>query len=500
MTQLTALDRMFLTQETPRAPMHISMLAFYDQHTAPGGKVRLRDILAQFEARAPHVPLFNRRVQETPLGLDNPWWVGEAPVIESHVHHLALPAPGDWRQLCIQVARLHARALDRSRPLWEACVIEGLDAIDFLPRGSFAVLLKMHHAAVDGHAALHAIETLHDPGPRGARELGEPPEPERAPSPGAMLRRAGLRAASTPLRWGRLVTDVVPAAGRLRPLLQEQGMPGARERVNTCFNARISGYRVVEAAFFTVDEFQAARAAVADATLNDVVVSVIGGAMRKYLLTRGQLTPVSPVTIAPLSFREAGEREFGGNLVSAMAFPIHTDIEDPLERLAAVTRDSRAAKAVAKALGPRTSLDMMEAIPPAMASLGFLELGTRLLTSTGMATPVNTVITNVAGPKKPLYLAGARMLGIAGFGPIMDSMGLFHAVMSVDGRLSIAINSCRELLPDPAFYMECVRSSWRELQKAVSRNKPARGAERAPPRKYRRASGAGSVRKRSARG
>ena len=126
------------------------------------------------------------------------------------------------------------------------------------------------------------------------------------------------------------------------------------------------------------------------------------------------------------------------------------------------------AKETAKALGPRTALDLFEAIPPQLAALGFLSLGTRLLTSTGIATPVNTVITNVPGPRIPLYLAGARLVSMTGFGPIMDSMGLFHAVISYDGQLSIAINSCREMMPDPAFYAECIQSSFEELKKAAA--------------------------------
>ena len=139
MHQLTALDRLFLTQESPRCAAHLSALLFYSQQTAPGGRVRLRDIMNVFAERAREVPFLHCRVQEVPFGLDNPYWVHDGHFnIESHVNHVALPKPGDWRQLCIMAARIHARPVDRSRPLWEATVIEGLDNIDFLPRGSFA--------------------------------------------------------------------------------------------------------------------------------------------------------------------------------------------------------------------------------------------------------------------------------------------------------------------------------------------------------------------------
>ena len=478
MRQLSALDRLFLTQERPGTPMHISVLLFYSQQTAPGGRVRFRDIVKVFADRAHEVPLLHLRVQEVPFELDNPYWVHDDHFnIESHVNHVALPKPGDWRQLCIMAARIHARPVDRSRPLWEATVIEGLDNIEFLPRGSFAILLKMHHAAVDGIAARHALEVLHDTAPDGVHQDLSEPDGDDGPVPAReMLARAGLHALSSPLRWGRLVGNLVPAVGRLVEAVREQRGTRSPGAVNTRFNARISSYRVVESSFFPLAQLQAIRAAVPESTLNDVAVSIIGGAMRRYLQARGELGDISPVTITPLSFREAEERELGGNMVSAMAFPIHTTIEDPLERLAAVRRDSAGAKQIAQALGPRQALDLFEALPPQLASLGFLGLGTWLMTATGIAMPVNTVITNVPGPQVPLYLAGARLVTMAGFGPIMDAMGLFHAVMSYDGKVSIAINSCREMMPDPAFYAECIVASFEELRDAAAAVKRPRVA------------------------
>ncbi len=494
MRQLTALDRMFLTQESQGAPMHISLLMFYSQGTAPGGVVRLRDIVQVFRERAHLVPMLHEKVQEVPFGLDNPYWVADPDLnVESHISHIALPQPGDWRQLCILAARLHARGVDRSRPLWELAVIEGLDGIDFLPKGSFALFLKIHHAAVDGMAALHTLEVLHDEHPRKTKRVAPQIEDDE-PGPGTnrMLGNAGLNVLRSPGRWWRLAKDLVPAARYIGAGVRDGRFGNASPRVNTRFNKRISSHRVVESTFFALDELRAIRQAESGATLNDVVVTIIGGAMRRYLQSRGELGDISPVTIAPLSLREAEEREFGGNLVSVLAFPIHTVIEDPLERLHAVRRDSAAAKETAQALGPRTALDLFAAIPPQLAALGFLSLGTRLLTSTGIATPVNTVITNVPGPRVPLYLAGAQLVSMTGFGPIMDSMGLFHAVISYDGQLSIAINSCREMMPDPAFYAECIQSSFEELraaartgsQQPASRSKPPlrRNAKRARTR------------------
>ena len=291
MRQLSALDRLFLTRENPRTPAHLSALLFYSQQTAPGGRVRLRDIVNVFAERAHAVPFLHCRVQEVPFGLDNPYWVHDKHFnVESHVNHVALPKPGDWRQLCIMAARIHARPVDRSRPLWEATVIEGLDNIDFLPRGSFAILLKVHHAAVDGIEALKAVERLHDTAPAAVHEDAGDARGEEGELPaGEMLARAGLHALGTPLRWGRLAGNLLPAVARVVAAVRGQRGARAAGAVNTRFSGRVSSYRVVESTFFALAELKAIRAAVPHSTLNDVLVTVIGGAMRRYFQSRGPL-------------------------------------------------------------------------------------------------------------------------------------------------------------------------------------------------------------------
>jgi WS/DGAT/MGAT family acyltransferase len=155
MQQLTGLDASFLYLETANAPMHISGLAIYDQSSAPGGKVRFKEIIENTITRISGLPSLTRHLATVPLNLDHPWWVSDGNFDpEFHIRHIALPSPGDWRQLCIQISRLHARPLDRGRPLWELYVIEGLDALEGYPPGCFALFTKMHHAAVDGASGM----------------------------------------------------------------------------------------------------------------------------------------------------------------------------------------------------------------------------------------------------------------------------------------------------------------------------------------------------------
>jgi diacylglycerol O-acyltransferase len=151
MKQLGVLDSAFINLEQPNTPQHIGGLGIYDPSTAPGGFVRFKQVISSFERRLATMPLFRTRLVEVPGGLDKPYWMRDENFdVEFHLRHIALPHPGDWRQLCIQAARLHARPLDMTRPLWEVYIIEGLDKIPNIPQGSFAVYTKIHHSLVDG--------------------------------------------------------------------------------------------------------------------------------------------------------------------------------------------------------------------------------------------------------------------------------------------------------------------------------------------------------------
>jgi len=200
--------------------------------------------------------------------------------------------------------------------------------------------------------------------------------------------------------------------------------------------------------------------------VNDVVLAVCSGALRRYLAHHGEPPEASLVAMAPISVRSDGESGQAGNRVSSMTVTLHSDEADPLERLDKIQLSTKASKAMNKAIGARTMTDIGEFMPGALAGLA-----ARLFTGLGLAntvTPIaNTVITNVPGPQIPLYFTGARMVGFYGLGPIMDAMGLIHPVFSYSGRISIAFTSCRELLPDPDFYASCLDASFAELRDAA---------------------------------
>ncbi len=471
MQQLTGMDTLFLTQESERAPLHISPLLIYDPSSAPDGLVRFKDILRLFAGRLHLAPIFRRRLVEVPFGLDYPYWIESADFdLEFHVRHIALPRPGDWRQLCIQIARLHSRPLDRSHPLWEAYVIEGLDNVEGLPRGCFALFLKMHHAAIDGISGAEIIGAINDttPVPRPREDLrARRWRPEAPPGEASLLARAALGNLRQPGRMLQTASEILPALRRVREGLRENRFHGIAERVNTRFNGRITAHRSVDARFFPLESIKRIKDLVPGATVNDVVVTIVAGALRHYLIAKGELPTVSLVAGAPINIRGAGDRD-GGNLISMMTLSIYTDIADPLERLHQVHEECLSSKEYSSAVGARTLTDLTQTIPPRIAALGFRAASETML-RLGATSPINTIISNVPGPQVPLYLCGAKLVCSAGCGPLLDHMGLFHAVLSYEGGISITVTACREMLPDPAFYADCIQSSYDALKAAAER-------------------------------
>ncbi|HPU15488.1 MAG TPA: wax ester/triacylglycerol synthase family O-acyltransferase, partial [Polymorphobacter sp.] len=207
MQQLSATDASFVYMETPNTPMHIGSIAIYDPSTAPNGLVRYKDILAHIEARLHTARSFRQRLVQVPGNLDHPYWIEDPDFdLEFHVRHIALPAPGDWRQLCILTARIHARPLDMSKPLWEFTIIEGLDNIPGLPKGSFALLSKVHHAAIDGMSGVDMTSGIHslEPGAAPPKE-DKPWKADARPGVGELLFRSYINSIGQPMRLAQVV-------------------------------------------------------------------------------------------------------------------------------------------------------------------------------------------------------------------------------------------------------------------------------------------------------
>ncbi len=476
MEQLSGMDASFLYFETPHAPMHIGSFMIYDPSTAPGGFVRFKDILANVESRLHLSRAFRQKLMHVPLNLDHPYWVADTTFdLEFHVRHIALPKPGDWRQLCIQAARLHARALDMSKPPWEMYVIEGLDNVEGAPPGSFAVLTKIHHAMIDGVSGSEIQEFIHDieAEPKVKPEV-QPFEPEPEPNPLDLMARANFNFATQPFRFMEVLARSMPGMANLSQGLGTNKLKMTAQAPRTRFNTTITAHRVVDGKSFDLADIKMIRPAIQGSTVNDVVISVIGGAMHKYLSHYDELPDRSLVAMAPISVRSETESGAAGNQVSAMAVELGSHIADPIERLQYVYNSTRNSKALTHAVGARNLADYSQFVPSALAGLA-----SRLMTSPAMrsmtesAQPVfNTTITNVPGPQVPLYFTGAKAVSFVGLGVVTDGMGIFHPVFSYCGKIAISVTACRELLPDPERYTACLQAAFDELLTAAQAADP----------------------------
>ncbi|MEN8158862.1 MAG: wax ester/triacylglycerol synthase family O-acyltransferase, partial [Myxococcota bacterium] len=385
MEQLSGMDASFLYFETANAPTHIGSFAIYDQSTAAGGRVTFKGILANVERRLHLARCFRQRLVKVPLDVDHPYWLEDPNFdLEFHIRHIALPHPGDWRQLCIQAARIHGRPLDLSKPLWEMYVIEGLDAVEGVPSGSFAVLTKIHHAAIDGVSGAELAAAIHDLSPDAEPPPEEKPwRPERLPTTLELAARTTVNNLRQPFRFARVLGQTIPPIARVMWSSSSEEVEGAGEVPRTRFNGPISPHRVVEGRVFSLQDIRDIRKRVPGATVNDVILTVCSGALRRYLEHHGELPEDSLVAMAPISVRTEEERGVAGNKISAMSVTLYTQIPDPLERLEKVHEGTQDSKATANALGARTMTDITQVLPGTLSGLA-----ARLYSRLGLANRV----------------------------------------------------------------------------------------------------------------
>ena len=465
MKQLSGLDSAFVYFETATTPMHIGSLCIYDQSTAPGGGVGFKDIINFFDGRLHKARAFRQRLVTVPMSLGHPYWIEDPEFdLEFHLRHIALPAPGDWRQLCILTARLLSRPLDMNRPLWEAWVIEGLNNVEGIPKNSFAIVSKIHHAAIDGISGAEIAAAVHGFSPDDEVEPPETPwTPDREPTSIEMLGRNLINDAKIPVRLGKLAYDGVQSLTRLATglITKQIRLPGNAPR--TRFNDNVSGHRVFDAVTFDLNEIKEIKASCEGATVNDVMLTICGGALRKYLASKEELPDKSLVAMAPVSIRQEDQRREGGNLVSVLSIPIRSDIDDPLERLNAVHEESSEAKRFTFAAGPEVGMELAGFLPSTTTGLAVKAYG-KLRLAEMIRPSFNTVITNVPVGKQTLYSMGSRMVAYYGLGPVFHGVGLFQSIIGYEDKISINVVSCRKMMPDPAFYCECLRESFEECR------------------------------------
>jgi diacylglycerol O-acyltransferase len=445
MKRLAGLDATFLYMETPTTHMHVIGVLLLDTSTMAGRP--FDEIKRMMDERIHLMPAFRRRLVSVPFDLSHPVWIDDAEFdIENHLHRVAIPPPGDLRTLAEAVGDIASRQLDRSKPLWEMWVLEGLE------HGNVAVVTKMHHATIDGASGADLMVHLLDLTP----EIAPTPPPEEPfvgesrPSDLQLLRGALLSQAASPVR---AVRQVAKSAGNLVgtvATLVRRPSDGATVRPFTAPRTRFSGaltpHRSVAFGKASLEDLKEIKNAFG-AKVNDVVLAIATHALRAYLLDHGELPDKPLVASCPISVRSEGEDRDSANQVSAMLVPLPIQLEDPVERLETIVESTKRSKEMAKAIGAETLMDWAEFLAPRLFTTAMrLYSGMKLA---NLHAPVqNLIVSNVPGPPVPLYVAGARVLAIYPMGPLLPGAGINITVLSNMGNVDFGVIAVRETVPD----------------------------------------------------
>lgn len=442
--RLSGLDASFLYLETPSQPLHVCSILELDASTIPGGYSfeRLRDELA---LRVKAIPSFRERLANSFLNLDHPVWVEDEHFeIDRHLHRIGLPAPGGRVELGEICGHLASLPLDRRHPLWETWVIEGVGGTDARNGGRLAVLTKVHHAAVDGVTGANLMSQLCSTEPDAP-----PPDPVDGQGDTNQLRIAlgGLgRFATRPLT---LATKVLPGTvttviDTIQRAVGGRAMAAPFAAPQTKFNASVTAHRNVAFAELDFEDIKTVKNYFG-VKVNDVVMALVAGVLRQYLLDRDELPESSLVAMVPVSVHDRSDRP-GRNQVSGMFTKLETHIADPAERLKAIAEANTTAKEHSSAIGATLLQDWSQFAGPAVFGIAMRVYARSSLTE---SRPVhNLVVSNVPGPQIPLYFLGAEVSAMYPLGPIFHGSGLNITVMSLNGKLDVGLISCPELLPD----------------------------------------------------
>jgi WS/DGAT/MGAT family acyltransferase len=465
MQRLTGLDATFLYPETPSAHMHVTGVSIFDPTTVPGG-YEFEKVRELVENRLQLLPPFRRRLAEIPFGLHHPLWIEDPDFdLDFHIRRAALPAPGGQEELAEFAAEVNSRPLDRTRPLWEMYVIEGLE------NGLIATVTKTHHAAIDGVSGAELTVNLLDlqPEPMVVPPEDPPWQPDKVPTDMELVGYALASLARQPVAAAKAARRTAEMALTLRRRNREPGItppPSPFSAPRTSINVSITPHRRVGFTEVTLDDVKMVKNALGG-TVNDVVLALCSGALRRYFEDHKEEVEGSLLAMVPISVRTEDQKGAMGNRVSSMFVNLATDVDDPVKRLRTIHDSTKDAKEQEKAFSAEALTDWTEFAAPAVAARAF-----RLLSSTRIfdrTRPIfNVTISNVPGPNFPLYSAGARMVAMYPLGPILDGGALNITCMSYMGSMFFGLNADRDAVPDVQRIADHINDALGELVKVAN--------------------------------
>jgi WS/DGAT/MGAT family acyltransferase len=453
MERMDGVDAGFLYMETPAMHMHTVKVAILER---PGG-FDFKAFTHEVVSRLDNLPPFRKRVLMDPLHLNHPLWITDKEIDpERHIFRVAVPTPGDMRELERVIGQIISVPLDRSVPLWELHVCEGLEG------GKVAVVAKLHHAMADGNAAnnLLANATAFAPSSGMGSTMFDP-----TPSRAQLVRRALADGTKQALLLPGLVARTLSSLVGLIRLRRASDVSPPRpilDTPRTVFNGRLASRRNFATVTLSLDEIKAAKN-LHGVTLNDVVLGVVSGALRGWLSARGELPRKSLTAGVPVGVDPPGQPpRLSGNRVSNMFTTLATDIRDPHERLQMISRVTDAAKLQQKTLGPNILIDWTQFTPPAPFAAVM-----KFYSSVGAASwhpaPFNVVVSNVAGPREELKLGDSTLVDLFSVGPILEGIGLNVTAWSYQDRMNFTVLSCPDLVPDLAPFITEFAPALKEL-------------------------------------
>ena len=474
MQMLSALDATFIYLESEHSPMAIGGVYVIDAGDTPKN-FSYESWYSLVKSRLKLSKVFRERLVEVPWDLSFPYWIRDPDFdLDSHLPRVSLPGPGGMEELMQMAADTWGQVLDREQPLWQITFVEGLDSVPGISKGSYALITKVHHAAVDGKASSEMMTALLDITPDIREVEGEDSwEPEELPSTLGVIGRSWSKAGHKALDLAGFVGKAAMGAVSLQSDKQLKKLdppPRLLSAPPTIFNQPIASGRTYWGKNFEFERIRAIRKAVPGVTVNDVVLAICAGGLRSYLDGRGELPAKPLVAMAPISVRAEDDGKGVGNQVSAMLVSLATDIDDAVDRLIHIRANTQRSKVQASALPANKITEFLPSETLAAAARVYTR--TRL---GGLHRPFfNVTITNVPGPPVPLYAAGARIHSAFGMAPILDGLGLILVVVSYAGRISIGVTSCQQIVPDPDNMAECFARSLDELELGVSLADPVK--------------------------
>lgn len=467
MHKLGSIDMLMLMLDSPRTPNQMGPVMICHPDRSSGQPVTFEEILQGVADRLPLAPMLRRRLVSPPLGLDNPYWVDDPNFdLEFHVREIGLPRPGGWAQLCTQVSRIASRRIDLDRPPWELYVVQGLDDIPGVPPGAFALYMKIHHTAIDGQEGVQLVNVLTTVDPEASVQVPRRSNwsPRPLPSTLNLLLRSLSGLPSRPIIAVKMVRRAVPALARMgigmvAPDPEKISVPVPYTR----FSGRVGPHRVSDAVTFNFADVKKIRQRAPGATVNDVALAIVGGALRRYLLKHDELPEQSLAAAVPISTRASDDVGSGGNQIDGTKVGIRTDIENDVVRLQTISSATKNIRTMRSGVSAGQLAALAEVVPGQLLGTG-LRAASELAARAKVTTAANVTVTNVPGPRVPLYFLGCKILSMHGLGPIQDGIGLIHLVTTYCDHFTISVVSDRDMLPDMNFYTSCLRDAFEALK------------------------------------